>query len=696
MSGTVPPIPPPFGANTANPSSPIRTGNPTDTINNPTTTNVVPIVNENLPQLLDSRGGSHVTNVPEFDEEDFSSWKDRLKFNAFKELKGEKVNGTFTRLKSLLNDLENNGVSIPQAEVNATFVNSLPKKWLSMNQTHRVNNSIKNDTLATLYGKYNYEEGLIDQIYESELTRFTLQGSKALISNPSMQESNSDIKEDQRSSSEFLVDLNAEFHERAFLSNQRRFFKRGKSEKGLVAELFNWDEESVSSDDEGVTTFKALMAVDDEPSVGRVDARSGQWVEITMNKRKNLLNNYNSLLKEFSLCKSELSNLKNTKALNSSFQNEITKLSLENESLKDEISNLKKVNEKWTTSRVTLDQLLTEQVPGHIVMALGGTGKKKEKGSLKEIVFTKSDVSTSETNPELPSDLKTYDNSQRPLPSLPKLIGAKPSIVTKCLTIPKPKQPTNKVVPLTVKHRTETTPTPTPNSSTKKLLLTLMKECEFYPGCDLCGSIAHETSDCPKKTSQRKPRIALKQSSKPTAKYLKESGPKVVFGDNSSGDTEGYGLANCNAKRRNITLIEAARTMLNNANLLKQFLGEAVNTARYTQNRSIIVKRHGKTAYDVFRRRSLDISYFHVFGCPVHIHNHRDHLGKFDEKADDGFFLGYSLVAKAFRVFNIRRQEMEETFHVTFSEDDEAVSQISTEGDVINFNEIRSFPDDEF
>nr|GEY14394.1 uncharacterized mitochondrial protein AtMg00810-like [Tanacetum cinerariifolium] len=73
-----------------------------------------------------------------------------------------------------------------------------------------------------------------------------------------------------------------------------------------------------------------------------------------------------------------------------------------------------------------------------------------------------------------------------------------------------------------------------------------------------------------------------------------------------------------------------------------------------------------------------------------------DHLGKIDEKADDGFFLGYFSVAKAFRVFNIRRQEMEETFHVTFSGDDEAISQSNTEGDAINFNEVISFPDDEF
>ncbi|GKD81303.1 hypothetical protein Tco_1348142 [Tanacetum coccineum] len=74
----------------------------------------------------------------------------RLKFNAFKSLEGEKVIGTFIRLKCLLNDLENNGVTIPQAEVNATFVNSLPRKWMSMNQTQRANNSIKNDNLATL------------------------------------------------------------------------------------------------------------------------------------------------------------------------------------------------------------------------------------------------------------------------------------------------------------------------------------------------------------------------------------------------------------------------------------------------------------------------------------------------------------------------------------------------------------------
>ncbi|GJS93448.1 retrovirus-related pol polyprotein from transposon TNT 1-94 [Tanacetum coccineum] len=70
------------------------------------------------------------------------------------------------------------------------------------------------------------------------------------------------------------------------------------------------------------------------------------------------------------------------------------------------------------------------------------------------------------------------------------------------------------------------------------------------------------------------------------------------------------------------------------------------------------------------RERILDINYFHVFGCPMFIHNHKDHLGKFDAKADDGYFLGYSSVSKAFRVYNTRRQRKEETYHVTFDENE--------------------------
>ncbi|GKC94223.1 retrovirus-related pol polyprotein from transposon TNT 1-94, partial [Tanacetum coccineum] len=56
------------------------------------------------------------------------------------------------------------------------------------------------------------------------------------------------------------------------------------------------------------------------------------------------------------------------------------------------------------------------------------------------------------------------------------------------------------------------------------------------------------------------------------------------------------------------------------------------------------------------------------FGCPVTILNTIDHLGKFDGKADERFFVGYSINSKVFRVFNSRTRIVEENLHVQFSE----------------------------
>ncbi|GJW62804.1 retrovirus-related pol polyprotein from transposon TNT 1-94 [Tanacetum coccineum] len=150
------------------------------------------------------------------------------------------------------------------------------------------------------------------------------------------------------------------------------------------------------------------------------------------------------------------------------------------------------------------------------------------------------------------------------------------------------------------------------------------------------------------------------------------------------------------AERKNRTLIEAARTMLNGSVLSKNLWTEEVRIACYTQNRSIIVKRHDRTPYEIFIERIPDISYFYVFGCHVFIHNHKDHLGKFDAKADDGYFLGYSFNSKAFRVFNTRRQQIEKTYHVTFDESMEAIRFINTLVDEIGIDDSSRYPPDEY
>ncbi|GKD68999.1 putative ribonuclease H-like domain-containing protein, partial [Tanacetum coccineum] len=123
------------------------------------------------------------------------------------------------------------------------------------------------------------------------------------------------------------------------------------------------------------------------------------------------------------------------------------------------------------------------------------------------------------------------------------------------------------------------------------------------------------------------------------------------------------------AEMKNRTLIEAIRTMLADSKLPTTFSAKAVNTACYVQNRVLVVKPHNKTLYELFRGKTPSLSFMRPFGCHVTIHNTLDHLGKFDGKSNDGFFVGYSLNSKAFMVYNIRTRKVEENLHIRFLED---------------------------
>ncbi|GJZ63667.1 ribonuclease H-like domain-containing protein [Tanacetum coccineum] len=122
------------------------------------------------------------------------------------------------------------------------------------------------------------------------------------------------------------------------------------------------------------------------------------------------------------------------------------------------------------------------------------------------------------------------------------------------------------------------------------------------------------------------------------------------------------------AKRKNMTLIEAARTMLVDSLLPTTFWAEVVNTACYVQNRVLVTKPHNKTPYELLHGRPPSISFMRPFGCPVTILNTLDPLGKFDGKTDEGFLVRYSINSKAFRVFNTRTRKVEENMYITFLE----------------------------
>ncbi|KAD6794983.1 hypothetical protein E3N88_05879 [Mikania micrantha] len=122
------------------------------------------------------------------------------------------------------------------------------------------------------------------------------------------------------------------------------------------------------------------------------------------------------------------------------------------------------------------------------------------------------------------------------------------------------------------------------------------------------------------------------------------------------------------AERRNRTLIEAARTMLSDAKLPITFWAEAVNTACYVQNRILVVKSHGMTPYEIWHKRKPFIGFLKPFGCQCTILNTKDYLAKFAEKSAEGYFVGYSSNAKAYRVYIKAPRVIEESTNVQFNE----------------------------
>ena len=93
------------------------------------------------------------------------------------------------------------------------------------------------------------------------------------------------------------------------------------------------------------------------------------------------------------------------------------------------------------------------------------------------------------------------------------------------------------------------------------------------------------------------------------------------------------------AERKNRTIIETARTMLSDSKLPVNFWTEAVASAVYTLNRVLIVKKHGKTCFELLNRRKPNLKWLEPFGTQCTV---LDPDGKFGAKSLEGYFVGYA------------------------------------------------------
>ncbi|GJZ37398.1 retrovirus-related pol polyprotein from transposon TNT 1-94 [Tanacetum coccineum] len=150
---------------------------------------------------------------------------------------------------------------------------------------------------------------------------------------------------------------------------------------------------------------------------------------------------------------------------------------------------------------------------------------------------------------------------------------------------------------------------------------------------------------------------------------------EVQFGEfcNVNGITHNFSAprtpqSNGVVERKNRTLQEMSRTMLNEQSLPQKFWCNAVDTSTYILNRILIRAILGKTLYELLRGRKPMLDYFRVFGSKCFILNTKEYHTKFDPKSNEGVFLGYSQNSKAYIILNKHIRKVEESLNMTFDE----------------------------
>jgi hypothetical protein len=144
--------------------------------------------------------------------------------------------------------------------------------------------------------------------------------------------------------------------------------------------------------------------------------------------------------------------------------------------------------------------------------------------------------------------------------------------------------------------------------------------------------------------------------------FLDEEGIKHEFSAPYTPQQNGV------VERKNRTLIEMARNMLDEYKTSDRFWAEAVNTACHATNRLYLHKLLKKTSYELLTGNKHNVSHFRVFESKCYILQKRSKSSKFAPKTYEGVLLGYDSNTRAYRVFNVTTGCVETTCDAVFDE----------------------------
>jgi hypothetical protein len=120
-------------------------------------------------------------------------------------------------------------------------------------------------------------------------------------------------------------------------------------------------------------------------------------------------------------------------------------------------------------------------------------------------------------------------------------------------------------------------------------------------------------------------------------------------------------------ERKNHTLVEMARTMLDEHGTPRRFWADAISTACYVSNRIFLRSILLLTPFELRFGRKSSVSHFRPFGCKCFVLK-RGNLDKFESRSFDGILLGYVRHGRSYRVYSFETNTVVKSYDVTFNE----------------------------
>jgi hypothetical protein len=121
-------------------------------------------------------------------------------------------------------------------------------------------------------------------------------------------------------------------------------------------------------------------------------------------------------------------------------------------------------------------------------------------------------------------------------------------------------------------------------------------------------------------------------------------------------------------ERKNRTMQQMAKSMMNEKNIGQTYWVEEIHTVVHVLNKAHLRPHTDKTPYELWYGRPTSIKHFKVFGSKCYIKNNDENLGKYDDRVDEGIFLGYATNSKCYRCYNERLHRLVDCIDIKVDE----------------------------